>query len=88
MSKKKTYFTIPNEARDEWDGSELIKIAMGETRLDLTHLKEVKPGEYSFVKTEDVMVIPAESNEKTKEYNEEITYTAAMENISVDDTQK
>lgn len=80
--------TMPKEAREEWNGNEKIEISFGKTYVDLKELQEVVPGEYSIEIGEDVIIIPAESFDKTKDENGEVPYTAAMENVSVDDTQK
>ena len=79
--------TMPKEAREEWNGNESLEISFGETFVDLEKLQDVVPGEYS-LKMDDVIVIPAESYDKSKEENGDIPYTAAMEDISSYDEQK
>jgi hypothetical protein len=80
--------TMPKEAREEWNGNESIEISFGATYVDNEKLKEVVPGEYSLKTSKDVIIIPAESYDKSKTENGEISYTAAMENMSIDDAQK
>lgn len=80
--------TMPKELKEEWNGEEKLEMVFGKASVDFEKLIEMEPGEYQIETTEDYISIPAESYNKTKDLNGEISYTAAMENMSVDDTQK